>query len=576
MYALDPVQQIAIEPEDMHLPKKPEYYLEQVHGGRQLHKGARRTWLSLNKHFPGHHIPYRIVEEFVSSCPRCQKDRLGMTNNITGVVRHIKPEHHRSRIGVDRLAVTPADEAGNTNLVVMVEHHTKYVSAYPTKDYTSMGVAKIFSHHFCMFGLFDEIWSDPGSDFMSDVVKQLNVWFGIRHVVSLVDRHESNGVEGTNKQVLRHLRALCHDDALHKKWSDPTVLSLILFTINDAVNSESGVRPFDAKYGSDSGTYFRLPDKPEVPSTVTHVWLQQLNKDLQQIRKITDEHHAILIKERTSCNPDVTKQNHYQPGDFILYQYPSDRPKPTKLSSPYLGPYVVRRHVKNDIEASHVVTGGIQTFHVDQVKLFAGNQVQAEEVGRSDADQHMILRFLGYIGDPYKRTTCEFEVEFCDGTVVWLPWSPDIFSTTQYEYFCRDNRELFPLLFTVEQARVRIKELRSQSIDLVAPGETVYLTLRNLDPYWYDTLPLEDPYHIQYVVTLLYTAWSTPRSTKHIGGTVPVFALTLPKLDNYFVSMYGSIHQLTSSMILLDIAYFQAHPSHIPSSAILAQLHKKP
>ena len=575
MYSLELEDQINPHVDEIPAAKKPEYYLEQVHGGRQLHKGARRTWLALNKYFPGHNIPYRIVEEFVTSCPRCQKDRLGMTNNLTGVVRHIKPAHQRSRIGVDRLAVTPADESGNTNLVVMVEHHTKYVSAYPTKDYTAMGVAKIFFHHFCVFGLFDEIWSDPGSDFMSDVISQLNTWFGIRHVVSLVDRHESNGVEGTNKQLLRHLRALCNDEALKSKWSDPTVLSLILFTINDAVNSESGVRPFDAKYGSDSGTYFRLPENT-VSSTVSHIWLQQLNQDLQHIRKLTNEHHAHLVKERTALNPPVEKQNHYQPGDFILYQYPTDRAKPSKLSSPYLGPYEVRRHVKNDIEASHVVTGGIQTFHVDQVKLFVGNRVQAEEVGRSDADQHMIHRFLAYIGDPYKRTTCEFEVEFCDGSIVWLPWSNDIFSTTQYEYFCRDNRELFPLLFTVETARLRIKEIRTQSIDLVAPGETVYLSLRNIDPYWYDTLPLEDPYHLLYVVVLQYISWSVPRSAKHIRGHIPVFALDLPKLDNYFVSMCGCTHELRSSMILLDALYFQGHPSHIPPSTSLAQLHKKP
>ena len=498
-----------------------------------------------------------------------------MTNNISGVVRHLKPEHQRSRIGVDRLTVTPADDAGNNNLVVLVEHHTKYVSAYPTKDYTALGVAKIFFHHFCIFGLFDELWSDPGSDFMSEVVAQLNSWFGIRHVVSLVDRHESNGVEGTNKQILRHLRTLCHDEALKSKWSDPTILSLILFTINDAVSSESGVRPFDAKYGSESGTYFRLPENT-VSSNVTHIWLQQLNQDLQHIRKVTKDHHTLLIKERTASNPPTEKQNHYQPGDYILYLYPTDRPKPTKLSSPYLGPYEVRRQTKNDIEASHVVTGGIQTFHVDQVKLFVGTRTQAEEVGRSDADQHMIAQFLAYIGDPYKRTTCEFEVEFCDGTILWLPWTPEIFSTTQYEHFCRENRELFPLLYTVTQAAVRIKEIRSQAIDLVAPGETVYISLRNIDPYWYDTLSLEDPYHTSYVVALTYTSWSTPRSTKFIRGHIAVLDFDLPKLDNYFVSMYASTHDLKPNMILLDRTYFQSHPDHFPSPTSLNQLHKKP
>ena len=115
-----------------------------------------------------------------------------MTNTIEPVVRHIKPEHQRSRIGVDRLTVTPADEFGNCNLIVVVEHFTKYVSLYPAVDYTALTLATTLFKHICTFGLFDELWSDPGSDLMSDVIKHLNEWLGIRHVVSLVDRHQSN------------------------------------------------------------------------------------------------------------------------------------------------------------------------------------------------------------------------------------------------------------------------------------------------------------------------------------------------------------------------------------------------
>jgi len=88
---------------------------------------------------------------------------------------------------------------------------------------------------------------------------------GIRRVISLVDRHESNGVEGTNKQILRHLRTLVHDLRVPKEWSDPTILSLVLFAINDGVNSETGVRPLDAMFGSADGPYFRLPDSVDPP-----------------------------------------------------------------------------------------------------------------------------------------------------------------------------------------------------------------------------------------------------------------------------------------------------------------------
>eukprot|EP01040_Poterioochromonas_malhamensis_P012520 gene12520-biopygen2685 len=77
-------------------PTTPEELLRRVHGGRMGHYGARRTWKLLGTFFPGHHIPYHVVEEFVATCPICQKSRLGMTDSIQPVVRHLKPEGRRS------------------------------------------------------------------------------------------------------------------------------------------------------------------------------------------------------------------------------------------------------------------------------------------------------------------------------------------------------------------------------------------------------------------------------------------------------------------------------------------------
>jgi hypothetical protein len=182
-----------------------------VHGGRNLHKGARRTWNALNQYFPGHSISFKFVSDYIASCPVCQKDRLAMTDIIKPVYRHLKPPHQRTRIGVDRLTATPPDKEGNDTLIVIVEHSTKHVGVYVSKEYTGESIARAFFQYFCSYGLFEELISDPSRDLMSKTVKCLNEWLGIRHIISLVDRHESNGVEQTNNQILRHLRTLVHD-----------------------------------------------------------------------------------------------------------------------------------------------------------------------------------------------------------------------------------------------------------------------------------------------------------------------------------------------------------------------------
>jgi hypothetical protein len=61
--------------------------------------------------------------------------------------------------------------------------------------------------------------SDPGRNIIGRMVHELNDWLGLRHFVSLVDVHESNGVERTNKEIMRHLRALVNDERLRDTWS---------------------------------------------------------------------------------------------------------------------------------------------------------------------------------------------------------------------------------------------------------------------------------------------------------------------------------------------------------------------
>ena len=94
----------------------------------------------------------------------CQKDRLGMDVYVEPIYRHLKKSSPRRAVGVDLLTVTPVDEAGNTCLIVVVVFYTKYVWATPAKEYTAHTVATALFTFFCTFGVYDELWSDPGSN----------------------------------------------------------------------------------------------------------------------------------------------------------------------------------------------------------------------------------------------------------------------------------------------------------------------------------------------------------------------------------------------------------------------------
>ena len=80
----------------------------------------------------------------------------------------------------------------------------------------------------------------------------------------------------------------------------------------------------------------------------------QLDADLKHIRKASSKFQAQLLATRLAATHEE-KQNVFQPGDLVLFQLNPDNHLPTKLISPFLGPYRVLQQVKYDVECRHLV-----------------------------------------------------------------------------------------------------------------------------------------------------------------------------------------------------------------------------
>jgi hypothetical protein len=279
------------------------WLLKQAHELRHMHLGVASTWRNCNEISPGHGIPYKVVTDYVDTCAVCQKVRNGLKDTLVPIYRSVVPPSDIRRIGVDTLAMSPEDKEGYNNIVVLMDLEPRYVSLYPRKDKEADSMAAVLMSYVARFGLFDELQSDPGSDIMSAAVKQLMSWLGPTVRISLVDRHESNGVEPTNGQVKRYLTSVIADIRLHEnkdlstKWASSYIMDLVAFHLNDFLSSETGVRPFDAVFGTRVGSYFRLPG-PIVKRSNTPAFVAQLDSILSAIRHFSEKHRHIVHAKR--------------------------------------------------------------------------------------------------------------------------------------------------------------------------------------------------------------------------------------------------------------------------------------
>ncbi len=82
-------------------------------------------------------------------------------------------------------------------------------------------------------------------------------------------------------------------------------------------------------------------------------------------------------------------QNVFQEGDLILYDLkgPNKDFLPSKLTTPYKGPYVVLSQYKNDVTCKHANVGTVQVFHIDRIKPFYGSLEEATALAQVDYQQ---------------------------------------------------------------------------------------------------------------------------------------------------------------------------------------------
>ena len=346
---------------------------------------------------------------------------------------------HVRTIGMDHVTITPIDEDGYIGLLLLVELDIKFPHAYPVRDYTALTVATVLFNHYCIFGTYDAIISDPGSSFTSTIVDQLNKFLNIPHHISVVGRHESNGTKHVNALFVGHLRRLVHDERFTSRWASDTLLPLINHAMATMPNSEiGGYSPAESKFGSSASKYFLLPHNLD-PGHSYNEYIMALDEDLSTIRAITARYQLELRGNRQKLHPEYL-QNKYQPGDFILWN-PQEHPKSfrsTKLAPKLLGPYVVIHQKTNDITYQHLQSHTEHVFHSSRVSPYIGSEVSAKNISLLDAEEYVVESITNHRGTWKHLSMMEFLVN-------WRGYAPED-STWEHWKNVRDVRALHEYL----------------------------------------------------------------------------------------------------------------------------------
>ena len=171
----------------------------------------------------------------------------------------------------------------------------------------------------------------------------------------------------------------------------------------------------------------------------------------------------------------------------------------------------------------------------------------AINVAKHDKDQHTIVEVQWYTGNPHLRSSMQFGIMWDDG---FQPrdYDADLANSQPFKSFVEARKELFPLRFTVKEAKQAMKEIRKQPITSVSVGSQGYLSLRafdGMDRGWYDSLNLPEKTKL-YVVPFT----CTKISRGHAYLRLPIFDITM-RFDNY--DLTANCYDVLDSDLLLEV-----------------------
>ena len=253
--------------------------------------------------------------------------------------------------------------------MTLVDYATRYPEAVPLRQIDTATVAEALLSIYSRLGFPQEMLTDRGAQFTSDVMKEVSRLLSIRHVTTTPYHPQCNGlVERFNGTLKRMLNKMCEEQP--KDWD--RYIDPLLFAYRETPHESTGFAPFELMYGrvvrgplmivKELWTNSRT--QPETKSTYQYVLdLKERMNDTCEIaqRELQKSHE----KYRRNYNRKA-RQRSFKVGDDVLVLLPTDN---NKLLMHWKGPFrVVETIGKLDYKVD--LGSRVTTFHANLLKKY--------------------------------------------------------------------------------------------------------------------------------------------------------------------------------------------------------------
>ena len=405
-----------------------------------------------------------LVSMFIKACPTCQLTWMTLKSRypLHDMVTH---EYFRT-VDIDFVFIGP-EKHGYAHILGLRDRLTRWVEGFPCKSTT----AEEFAPHLLAvaqrYGTFETVCMDNAEYFVQRNIDLLLQLMGSNRKRISPYRPQANPMERSNKDIMRHFRALCLcRSEVSDEWS--IFLPIVLSIINNTFNAITHTTPAKMVYG-DSGSRVRgilLPfGEASVRSELGAGLAAKISERHAFIMAAAEDYHQERIKLTLEAREMI-----YQVGDYVVAILPPNVHLKHKLQPKYRGIYLVvgtSGENNSTVQCRCPVTDTITDIHAqdlrpidlktlastEEITAWAAKLLNEPEFVVTSIDDH---RYIATRKKPTKFPTSESALRSMEFRCHYMGM-PDEQSTWWNHY--KDIRHL-PLLTTyIDEAKSRVPSL---------------------------------------------------------------------------------------------------------------------
>jgi len=314
--------------------------VEEIHGGvLGGHFGPQRTWDAVRRFYWWHGMR-NDIEQIVKGCPMCNAHNPKLEAKNPLLQAEERACAPWERVGIDYTDIGRSKEGPN-QILVLIDHATKYVIAKATDNGSAETAAKVlFEDLICKYGAPRELWSDRGKPFIGEVARYLAKLFNIKQKFTSGYHPQTNGLtERYNKTIAASLAKSLKD----KKEDWPRWLQAKVFAYNTTAQASTKYSPFELIHTITPRTPIDVELIEPSANIKNKDWATKTYEIAKEMREEAQKNQKAAAKAQEKHYNKGRKPTNIEVGDYVrLFDPTAEAKEPEKLRNQYIGPYRVR------------------------------------------------------------------------------------------------------------------------------------------------------------------------------------------------------------------------------------------